>query len=158
MDISIRQIEPDDFEAMHEIFSGPKAMAGTLQLPLPSKETWRKNLESPPDGLSSLVACADGEVVGSIALMTNPTRWRMRHVGDIGMAVRDDWQGKGVGSKLMEAILDLAENWLDLTRIELHVYTDNEAGTSFHTGKTFALNFHALLSEDDSGRLELIQV
>jgi putative acetyltransferase len=55
----------------------------------------------------------------------------MRHVGSIGMAVRDDWQGKGVGTALMEAALDLADNWLNLTRIELRVYTDNAAGTAF---------------------------
>lgn len=48
------------------------------------------------------------------------------------MAVRDDWQGKGVGSELMEAALDLAENWLNLTRVELSVYTDNEAGIALY--------------------------
>jgi putative acetyltransferase len=41
------------------------------------------------------------------------------------MAVRDDWQGKGVGTALMRAVLDLADNWLNLTRIALHVYVDN---------------------------------
>jgi putative acetyltransferase len=46
------------------------------------------------------------------------------------MAVRDDWQGKGVGTALMEAALDLADNWLNLTRIELRVYVDNAAGGS----------------------------
>jgi GNAT superfamily N-acetyltransferase len=63
--------------------------------------------------------------VGSLSLETSPTRWRMRHVGSMGMAVRDDWQGKGVGTALMEAALDLADNWLNLTRIEVTVYVDN---------------------------------
>ncbi|HZM22240.1 MAG TPA: GNAT family N-acetyltransferase, partial [Anaerolineales bacterium] len=36
------------------------------------------------------------------------------------------WQGKGAGTALMEAMVDLAERWLNLTRIELEVYTDNE--------------------------------
>jgi L-phenylalanine/L-methionine N-acetyltransferase len=56
----------------------------------------------------------------------------MRHVGEIGMAVRDDWRGKGVGSRLMEAVLDLADNWLGLTRVELRVYTDNEAAVALY--------------------------
>jgi putative acetyltransferase len=56
----------------------------------------------------------------------------MRHVGSIGMAVSDDWQGKGVGTALMEAALDLADNWLNLTRIELHVYVDNAAGIALY--------------------------
>jgi putative acetyltransferase len=41
------------------------------------------------------------------------------------MAVRDDWQGKGVGSALVRAELDLADNWLGLRRLELHVHADN---------------------------------
>jgi L-phenylalanine/L-methionine N-acetyltransferase len=48
------------------------------------------------------------------------------------MAVSDDWQGKGVGTALMEATLDLANNWLDLTRIELEVFTDNQAGIALY--------------------------
>jgi hypothetical protein len=31
----------------------------------------------------------------------------------------------------MEAALDLADKWLNLKRIELQVYTDNVADTSF---------------------------
>jgi putative acetyltransferase len=85
---------------------------------------WRRRLSEPPEGLFSLVASVEDEVVGDISLHTSPTRWRMRHVASIGMAVRDDWQGKGVGTALMQAVIDLADNWLNLTRIELRVYTD----------------------------------
>jgi len=125
MDVTVRHTEPDDYRALHRIFSGPRAIAGTLQMPLPSAEMWRKRLSERPEGLYSLVACVEDEVIGEISLHTSPTRWRMRHVGSIGMAVRDDWQGKGVGTALMEAALDLADNWMNLTRIELHVYLDN---------------------------------
>ena len=111
MDITVRHSEPEDYEALHRIFSGRTA--------------WRERLSEPPEGLYSLVACVDEEVVGSLSLENSPTRWRMRHVGSIGMAVRDDWQGRGVGTALMEAALDLADNWLNLTRVELSVYVDN---------------------------------
>jgi L-phenylalanine/L-methionine N-acetyltransferase len=132
MDIIVRHSEPEDYEALHRIMSGPRAVAGTLQLPLPPAQTWRKRLSEPSEDQHSLVACVDGEVVGSLGLETNSTRWRMRHTGRIGMAVRDDWQGKGVGTALMEAVLDLADNWLNLTRIELHVYVDNAAGIALY--------------------------
>jgi putative acetyltransferase len=132
VEITVRHAEPDDYEGLHRIFSGPKAIAGTMQLPLPSAEAWRKRLAEPPEGLYSLVACVEGEVVGSIGLHTSPTRPRMRHVGSIGMAVRDDWQGKGVGTALMRAALDLADNWLGLTRVELTVYSDNAAGIALY--------------------------
>ena len=125
MDVTVRRTEPTDHEAMQRIFSGTRAISGTLQLPFPSAEVWRQHLSEPQEGMFSLVACIDGEVVGEISLHTTPTRWRMRHVASIGMAVRDDWQGKGVGTALLQAVLDLADNWLNLMRIELRVYTDN---------------------------------
>lgn len=132
MDITVRHSEPEDYEALHRIFSGRRAIAGTLQLPLPPAERWRKRLAEPSEDLHSLVACVEDEVVGSLGLETHSTRWRMRHTGHIGMAVRDDWQGKGIGTALMEAALDLADNWLGLTRIELTVYTDNAAGIALY--------------------------
>ena len=130
--MSVRHAEPDDAEAIHRILWGPRATAGTLQLPLQSVEGVRKRFFSETrEGLYHLVACVDEEVVGHLGLEAF-TRPRRRHAGEIGMAVRDDWQGRGVGTALMEAALDLADNWLDLTRIELGVYTDNTAGVALY--------------------------
>ena len=131
MEIEVRRAEPDDCEALRRVFSGPKAIAGTLQLPFPSAEAWRRRIAETPEGTHSLVACVDGEVVGDLGLEALD-RPRVRHVGRIGMAVRDDWQGRGVGTALMRAALDLADNWLDLTRIELTVYTDNAAAIALY--------------------------
>lgn len=58
---------------------------------------------------------------------TFPNRPRRRHAGRIGICVHDEWQGKGIGAALMQAGIELADNWLNLTRLELEVYTDNEA-------------------------------
>ena len=132
MEITVRHAEPSDAEALHRIMSGPKAAAGTLQLPLQSAEAWRKRLAEPPEGLFLLVACVEGEVVGNLGLETHPNRPRIRHAGSLGMAVRDDWQGKGVGTALMGAALDLADNWLNLRRIELSVYVDNSAAVALY--------------------------
>src|SRR5579859_3157820 len=124
---SIRHAEPGDCEALYQIFTSPQVVQGTLQLPYPSLETWRKRLAAPADGSVRLVACADDLVVGEISIMTFPDRPRRRHAGQIGIAVRADWQGKGVGKALMNAAIDLADKWLNLTRLELEVFTDNEA-------------------------------
>lgn len=126
MEIQIRRTEPSDAEAMARIMSGPRALRGTLQIPYPSVEGWRKRLAEPPEGFYSLVACVESEVVGTLGLETFPSRPRRRHVGKIGMAVRDDWQGKGVGTALMQAAVDMADKWLNLLRLELEVYVDNE--------------------------------
>jgi putative acetyltransferase len=124
--IQVRRGEPGDYEALHRVFSAPKAIWGTLQLPFPSLEQWRKRLAEPPEGTFSLVACVADEVIGQIGLHTFPNHPRRRHAGQIGMAVRDDWQGKGAGTALMQAAVDLADKWLNLSRLELDVYVDNE--------------------------------
>jgi putative acetyltransferase len=126
MNISIRRAEPNDFEALYKIFTGPKVIWGTLQLPFPSKEVWRKRLAEPEDGKFSLVAMVGEEIAGHLGLGTDPNRPRRKHAGGIGMAVRDDFQGQGVGTALLQAALDLADKWLNLQRLELTVFTDNE--------------------------------
>jgi L-phenylalanine/L-methionine N-acetyltransferase len=132
VEITVRHAEPADYEALHRIMSGPKAAAGTLQLPLQPVEVWRRRLAEPPEGLFMLVACVEGEVVGNLGLHTSPNRPRIRHAGSIGMAVRDDWQGRGVGTALLRTALDLADNWLNLSRVELTVYSDNAAGIALY--------------------------
>lgn len=126
INFTVRRAEPDDYKSMQQVWAGPKAIWGTLQLPFPSAELWRKRLAEPPEGTFNLVACVENEIVGQLGLYTFPNHPRRRHVGQIGMAVRDDWQGKGAGTALMQAAIDLSDKWLNLMRLELDVYTDNE--------------------------------
>jgi putative acetyltransferase len=125
--LQIRRAEPDDCSAIYEMFSSPKVFPGTLQLPYPSLEQWRQRLAESVEGTYNLVAVVGDRVVGMVSVHTFPTRPRRRHAGSIGMSVQDEWHGKGVGTALMRAGLDMADNWLNLTRLELEVYTDNEA-------------------------------
>jgi hypothetical protein len=57
MEIVIRRSEPGDYEAIRAVYSGLNAIRGTLQLPYPSVEQWRKRLAEPGEGMFSLVAC-----------------------------------------------------------------------------------------------------
>jgi putative acetyltransferase len=105
MNIEIRRVEPGDYKAVQQVHAQPKALSGTLQLPFPSEESWKERLAKFGDQNIGLVA---------------------KHAAYLGMAVHDKWQSKGVGTALMKAAIDLADNWLDLSRLELTVYTDNE--------------------------------
>jgi putative acetyltransferase len=130
--IAIRSAEPGDYPALQRIHEQPKVIRGTLQVPYPSAESWRKRMADPQDGFRALLACVEQEVVGVISLHQLPIASRRRHVGQIGMSVHDDWQGKGVGSALMQAVVDLADRWLNLTRLELSVFTDNTAAIGLY--------------------------
>jgi putative acetyltransferase len=124
MKITIRHSEKKDIQCIKEIYAQPSCYAGTLQLPYPSLDKWHKILNNLPENFHSLVAVIDGIIVGQIGMevFAHPRR---KHVANMGMGVSEPYQGKGVGSKLLQTMLDLAHNWLAVTRIELEVYTDN---------------------------------
>jgi putative acetyltransferase len=130
--LTIRLAEPDDSSALYEMFTSAKLYASTLQLPYPSREQWRQRLSDPGAGTYNLVGVAGSRVVGMFGLHTFPARPRRHHAAAVGLTVHEDWHGKGVGSALMRAGLDLADNWLGLTRLELEVYTDNEAAVRLY--------------------------
>jgi putative acetyltransferase len=125
--ILVRAREPEDLAAIAEIMNCPRVIDGTLRLPFTSIAQEQERLAQHQANVHSLVAEVDGRVVGTLGLhvQTNPRR---RHCGGLGMGVHDDFQGQGVGSALLAAAIDLADNWLGLHRIELHVYPDNTAG------------------------------
>jgi putative acetyltransferase len=109
---------------MQELFTLPGVIQGTMQLPFPSVELWRKRVTEIPESRRLLVACLDGTLVGNIGVSILPNA-RRRHVGEIGMAVHDDWCGRGIGTALLQSAIDLADRWLNLSRLELTVYVDN---------------------------------
>lgn len=143
-DILIRRADVSDAEAIVRILESPGVVWGTLQVPYPSVQLWRKRLEY-NDEHFMYVACAGQQVVGNLGLHLNPTRPRRKHVASLGMMVRDDWQGKGVGTALMAAAVDMADKWLNLTRLELEVYTDNER--AIHLYKKFGFEIEGTLKQ-----------
>jgi len=126
----IRRQESEDAVALHEVYSQPNVIWGTTMLPHPSLHAWKKAADE-PRGMTRLVACADDLVVGNIALTTAASP-RRRHAGEVAMAVHDAWQGKGAGYALLSEALNIADNWMDLRRVELQVYTDNKRGVRLY--------------------------
>lgn len=122
-DITIRGYENADWQQAAEMFVLPRCIWGTLRMPYESRDAVKARLDYPDASRRRLVAIVDNRIVGMLSL--HPREERRRHVGEIGMFVHDDFHGRGIGRKLLEACIDLAENWLGLTRIELSVYTDN---------------------------------
>ena len=137
--LKIRHAVPDDYSGVARIFEGPQVIWGTLQTPYPSPEIWRKRLSEVEEGLSLLVACEGSDLVGMAGLHTRPGQPRRRHAASIGMTVRDDRQGRGVGTALLKAILDLADGWMNLSRLELEVFTDNAHAISLYQRHGFEI-------------------
>ena len=120
----IRAREPSDWQEIAALMQLPRVRWGTLRLPFTSAEATRKFLENPPDGCTGIIAVLDGQIVGS----GDVTRYKGRrdHVGGIGMCVHDGFHQRGIGSRLLAALVDTADKWLNLRRLELAVFVDNE--------------------------------
>lgn len=123
-ELEIRSAEPADFAALQSLHALPRVIHGTLQVPFTSQEVWRERCTDRPDNVRLLVACAQGEVIGCVGLVIC-TAVRRRHAGELGLTVHDHWQRRGVGSRLLGAVVELADRWLNLSRLELTVFTDN---------------------------------
>jgi putative acetyltransferase len=141
--LKIRRAEAEDCSEICEMFESPKVYAGTMQVPYPSREYWRRRLSENTQSVYTLVGIIDERIVGMVSVVTFPERPRHKHVGVIAICVDGDWQGKGVGVALMRAIVDLADNWLNLTRLELEVYADNEA--AIHLYERFGFEVEGIL-------------
>ncbi len=142
MEILIRPTQVSDAAAVAQIYAQPKAQAGTLQLPKPSIELWTKRLESLPVGVYSFVAEVDGKVVGNIGF-EHSQRPRTAHCGSFGIGVHDDFHHLGIGTKLIATVLDLADNWLQIKRVQIEVNCDNDAAIACYKKLGFEIEGQA---------------
>ncbi|WP_066801786.1 GNAT family N-acetyltransferase [Moraxella oblonga] len=135
MSIHIVRTEQKHSDGMQKLYSNPSVFAQTLHLPSQSNDNWKKWLSNIPDNVHSFVAIIQKDdtdiVVGNIALRIE-TNERRKHIGNFVIAVSDEFQGQGIGKALMTTIIDLADNWLNLKRVELTVYTDNDKAISLY--------------------------
>ena len=70
--LKIRRAEADDYEQVCEMFDSAKVYEGTLQVPYPSREYWRKRMSEDADSVHRLVAIIDERVVGMVDVTTFP--------------------------------------------------------------------------------------
>jgi len=138
VDIIIRPVKISDAADINEIRRQDGVRENTLGLiseTVMKSENFIKNLD---ENTHMLVAEVKDKVVGVVGLniMRNP---RMKHSASIGIFVRQEFQGNGIGKKLMESILDLSDNWLMLIRVELGVIADNERAIELYKSFGFEI-------------------
>lgn len=138
MSLSIRHAEPEDYIGVCAIFAQPIAQKNTLQLPYPSQTMWKERLSKSTSHGYSWVAIKEQHIVGHAGLWLDASP-RRRHVASIGMAVHDDWQGQKIGTSLLKTALDMADQWLNLHRIELEVYEDNHTAIELYKKYGFTI-------------------
>ena len=132
---TIRDAVPDDAAAVLEYL---KELAEEPDIPLNlqpgcvtlSVEEEARYLGSILESSDSIyqVAVAGEEIIGAIHCRCQTRLMApqlVHHVAELGLSVRRDWRGNGVGTALMEGAIAWARATGFITRLQLEVYTTN---------------------------------
>lgn len=148
---TIRPLRPGDIPALNGMFRDPLVARTTLQMPSLELGKTAERYKTHSPGIQRFVA-ADGEqAIGMVSLhgSANP---RLAHAAGLGMMVHPAYWGQGVGTALMAKILDLADNWLNLKRVDLDVNSDNPAAIALYEKFGFVLEGQKQYHTYGSGR------
>ncbi|HYF95392.1 MAG TPA: GNAT family N-acetyltransferase [Symbiobacteriaceae bacterium] len=116
----IRGARPEDVSFLLRILRQPAVQAALGRFPTHHDDDVRREYSPLPRGHHLFVAEAAGEVIGLAHL--KQFGGRRSHVGKINtVAVDQAWQGRGVGSALLQAVVALGERWLGLKRLQARV-------------------------------------
>jgi RimJ/RimL family protein N-acetyltransferase len=91
-----------------------------------SEEEQRKWIQAHLDQPGQLVLLAETSdcLIGSLSFENGPRR-RNAHQGTLGMSVREDWRRMGVGTALLQCLLEWADASALIEKVGLAVFADN---------------------------------
>ncbi len=131
IEISIRSANAEDanatlnikrssiLEEIHQLVT-PSEFKTTLE----SETKWiEKHLDNPY--YVAIVAILNNEIVGLIDF-SNGARERISHTGDFGMSVDASVRGLGIGTILLQSLINWGKGTNKIEKINLRVHSDNE--------------------------------
>ena len=90
------------------------------------------------DSMVFMVAVIDGSIVGCLNFSSGG-RKRLRHRGSFGVSVRKHEWGNGIGSILLDTLIEWARYGGLIKKINLQVLTHNERAISLYRRRGFVL-------------------
>jgi len=124
-----RQADSKDFEAVYDLYMDEYANAYLTYDPM-KKEEFKPIFGSVLQTRTLYVVERDGEIIATYRLI--PKTDRQQHTVYLGgFTIKNGWQGKGVGSKILSAIKDECQK-NNKIRIELTVDVENIAALNLY--------------------------
>jgi len=132
--VAIRQAQPQDIPALGDFFAGLSAHTRYLRFfgPVVPGTALLRTLSGCPGNVDALVAVRGGVIVGH-AMAVDQAEPQGIRVTDIGVVVNDAWQGRGIGSALMRALITGARA-RGVTTLEMDVLNGNRQVLGMITG------------------------
>jgi RimJ/RimL family protein N-acetyltransferase len=130
MEFSIRPVEVRDAMALQRICTQDHVFPFMVFLPSMRVEAMENRIKNLQQNEYEYVAEYNGEVVGFVGLAQR--NGRRSHVGDLFIGVDSAYHSKGIGKALLTKIIDLADNWLLLERVELGVLETNPGAQALY--------------------------
>jgi L-amino acid N-acyltransferase YncA len=148
--IHIRDAVVDDATALAVIYNqGIVDRIATLETEERSPEERRAWLDARDPGHPVIVAVADGQLVGFGSLNVFNPRKAYDHVADFSVYIERSWRGKGVGSRLLEALIERARQ-IGYHKLVLSAFPFNQGGVALY--KKFG--FRVVGVYEEQGRLD----
>lgn len=123
MDINIRPVQVQDASAIHRISTQGAVLPYMVFLPSMRLDVMENRLRNLAPNHYEFVAELNGNVVGFVGMTQG--QGRKSHSGDLFIGVDSEYHKQGIGKALLTKMLDLADNWLMLERVELGVLETN---------------------------------
>lgn len=142
MKFTIRPVKVEDAVFINQIRTMDGVRETTLGIISERPEKIQEEIKNLPENKHVLVAEVKESEIKKVAGMVELTirrNPRMRHVGKLLLMVNEQYQKNGIGKELMNNIIDLADNWLMLLRLELTVFADDERAISLYNGLGFEI-------------------
>ena len=137
MNITYREAEPSDagkfLEYSKIVGSETDNLtfgAEGLSLTISQEADFIRKFAGNPESLM-IVAFDEGELIGTGAVSVVSGKPRFAHRREIAISVRKDYWGKGIGTGIMNVLMDFAKK-SGAEVLELEVRSDNEAAISLY--------------------------
>ncbi|EEL50772.1 Ribosomal-protein-alanine acetyltransferase [Bacillus cereus Rock3-44] len=130
MEVIIRAVEVQDARAIHHICIQNDVLPYMVFLPSMRVDAMENRIRNLAPNQFEFVAEYDGKVVGFVGLTQG--QGRRSHSGDLFIGVNSEYHNKGIGKALLTKMLDLADNWLMLERVELGVLEINPGAKALY--------------------------
>jgi putative acetyltransferase len=124
--LRVRAATPDDADGLLAILDSPHVLDGTMRIPHSDAASTLESLRPSTNQRVLVAVDPDERIVGLLVLVTHLEAPRFHHVAHIDLvATHPDHQGRGAASSLITTVIEMAEQWMAVERLELIVFTGN---------------------------------